>query len=54
VMDRVSPSVQNLLVNYNAALGREMPEVKVIEVKVIEVSKAAYKAHHNTSVKEAH
>ncbi|MAZ76346.1 MAG: NADH-quinone oxidoreductase subunit M [Micavibrio sp.] len=49
VMDRVSPSVQNLLVNYNAALGREMPEVKIIKV-----SKAAYKAHHNTSVKEAH
>jgi NADH-quinone oxidoreductase subunit M len=46
VMDRVSPSVQNLLVNYNKHIGREMPEAIIVT--------APEKAHHNTSVKEAH
>jgi NADH-quinone oxidoreductase subunit M len=53
VMDRVSPSVQKLLVHYNNHIGREMPQATIIVApnKKHEVER---NVHYYKSVKETH
>lgn len=53
VMDRVSPSVQNLLENYNKEIGRDMPAVEIIEAPSIGYN-AENKVHRDAPSKEAH